>query len=230
MENLSFFNTNFEGGRNKMGKIKILIVDDEAAEIIKENLEDFSFQEPEAGIPVGVEIETAFSIPEAEDKISRLKMEKKFYDIMVIDMKMGSSDEEGLKIFDMQLSCIKIVLTARPSIENCVKCLKAGAFDYIEKNAVGYDPYEKLKSAMKLGLDERLKKPFDPFMRWLNKNLVEFIEQYSGEYIAVIDEIVVEHYLNSYSLMERVKKKYPFHHPTIATIPQKEDKEFLFLQ
>jgi CheY-like chemotaxis protein len=213
-------------------KINILVVDDEQAEVIKENLEDFSFQEPESGvlIPVGVEIETAITIPEAEDKISRLKIKKQFYDIMVIDMKMGSSDEEGLKIFDMQLSCIKIVLTALPSIENCVKCLKAGAFDYIEKNSQQYNPYEKLKFSMKEGLEERLKKPFDPFMRWLNKNLAEFIEQYSGEHIAVIDEIVVEHDLRYEAFMERVKKNYPFFIPTIATVPRKEDKEYLFLQ
>ena len=72
-----------------MKKIKILVVDDEQSEKIKENLEDFSFQEPESRvlIPVGVEIETAFSIPEAEDKISRLKMKKQFFDVRLIKIK-----------------------------------------------------------------------------------------------------------------------------------------------
>ena len=215
-----------------MEKIKVLVVDDEQAVTIKENLEDFTFQEPKFGIitPVGCAIETAVSIKEAEEKISRLKKKIQFYDIMTIDMKMPNSDEEGLKIFKMQLSCIKIVLTAHPTIQNCVKCLKAGAFDYIEKNPVNFDPYEKLKSLMKQGLVERLKKPFDPFMRWLNKNLSKFIKQYSGEHIAVIDETVVEHDLDYDALMKRVKKNYPFHHPFIAPIPRKEDKECLFLQ
>jgi CheY-like chemotaxis protein len=215
-----------------MEKIKVLVVDDEQAATIRKNLEDFSFQEPKFGIitPVGCAIETAVSIKEAEEKISRLKKKIQFYDIMTIDMRMPNSDEEGLEIFKLQLSCIKIVLTAHSSIQNCVKCLKAGAFDYIEKNSSDYDPYEKLKSSMKQGLVERLKKPFDPFMRWLNKNLLEFIEKYSGEHIAVIDEMVVEHDLNYDSLMERVKKNYPFHHPSIAAVPRKEDKERLFLQ
>lgn len=210
-----------------MEKIKILVVDDEVAREIKENLEDFEFQGSES------EIDTSETIENALEKINNLKDEKrKFYDIIIIDMKMGNSDEKGFELVEqiLKLSSIKIILTAFASIHNCVKCLKAGASDYVDKNAVGYDPYEKLKSAMKQGLEERLEKPFDPFMRWLNQNLGEFIEQYSGENIAVIDEIVVEHDLSYDALMERVKKNYPFFIPTIATVPRKEDKECLFLQ
>lgn len=216
----------------EMKKIRILVMDDEEAEDIKESLEGFTFENPEAGIEttVGCKIETATQIDEAERKINELKDDKKFYDIIILDMEMESKSEQGLELAEkiLKLSSIKIVFTAHSSVENCIKCLKAGAFDYIDKLDVA--SYEKLKSAMKLGLDKRLKKPFDPFMRWLNKNLAEFTERYSGEHIAVIDEIVVEHDLDSYTLMERVKKNYPFHHPTIATIPRKEDKECLFLQ
>ena len=220
----------------KVKKIKILVVDDEEAEEIKENIQDFTYKIPGAGIKtaVGCEIEIATKIDEAEKNINNLKEEKKIYDIIIIDMKMDDSDEKGLELAEkegiLKLSSIKIVLTAHPSIQNCIKCLKAGAFDYIEKRAVGYDPYKKLRLSMTQGLEERLKKPFDPFMRWLNKNLSKFIEQYSGEHIAVIDEIVVEHDLNYDALIQRVKKNYPFHIASIAPIPRKEDKECLFLQ
>jgi len=58
-------------------------------------------------------------------------------------MKMDDSDEKGLELAEkegiLKLSSIKIVLTAHPLYQNCVKCLKAGAFDYIEKNPVSYE-------------------------------------------------------------------------------------------
>lgn len=217
-----------------MKKLKILIVVDKEAVNIKEHLEDFTYKNPLAGIETAVrcEIETAQKIGEAEEKINSLKDKKQFYDIIIIDMEIEEKKEGGLELLKkiLKLSSIKIVLTAHPSTTNCVECLNAGVFDYIIKNPRDYDPLKKLKDSMRKGLDQRLKKTFDPFMRWLNKNLPEFIEQYSGEHIAVIDEIVVEHDLDSYTLMERVKKNYPFHLPGIATIPRKEDKELLFLQ
>ena len=208
-----------------MEKIKILVVDDEEAEKVKENVEDFTFRKGEQA--VGCEIDTALTIAQATEKISGLKKKNQFYDIMIIDMVMEEGEEAGLEIFKMQLSCIKIVLTAHPSIPNCVKCLKAGAFDYIEKNALAYDPYEKLKKSMTRGLQKRLEIPYDPFMRWLNTNLDKFIEDYSGEHIAVIDYMVVDDDPDYDELLKRVKENYPFHVATIAPIPNKEDKECL---
>lgn len=210
-----------------MKRIKILVIDDEEAEEIKENIEDFTFHGK------GCEVETAVTIDDANKRINELRDKKKqFYDVIIIDMKMDDKEENGLELAEKirKFSSIKIILTAYSSIQNCVKCLKVGAFDYIDKNAVSYEPYEKLKESMRKGLEERLQEPFDPFMKWLNKNLPEFIEIYSGEHIAVIDETVVEHDLNYDALMERVKKNYPFHIPTIATVPRKEDKECLYLQ
>jgi DNA-binding NtrC family response regulator len=196
-----------------MGKIKILVVDDDQAVVIKENIEDFTFQ------GIDCQIETSISITEAKEKISRLKKKKQFYDIMIIDMKMPNSDEEGLEIFKMQLYCIKIVLTAIPTIQNCVKCLKKGAFDYIEKNSVAYEPYEKLKESMTNGLKERLREKETPFMKWINENHPNLTRDYGGENIAVIDDIVVDSDKNYNVLIKRVKKRYPFFQPNVINIP-----------
>ena len=135
-------------------------------------------------------------------------------------MKMPNSDEEGLEIFKMQLYCIKIVLTANPNIPICVKCLKKGAFDYIEKNAVAYDPYEKLKESMTNGLKERLREQETTFLKWINDNHSTLTRDFGGEHIAVIDDIVVDSDTKYNVLKKRVKKRYPFFQPLYTKIPE----------
>ncbi len=196
-------------------EIKTLVVDDEVATNIKDNLEDFLFHDAR---PV---IETAGTCQEAIDKIKKLKNEKQFYEVLIVDMKMDDSEEKGLEILALPLPSLKIVLTALSSIENCIKSLKAGAFDYIDKNSLQYDPYERLKKAMREGLTSRLLEPENPFLEWEKKNLSQLIKKYGGKFIAVLAEEVVDADENQQALKERLKENYPFFKAKILEIPIK---------
>jgi len=201
-----------------MREIKTLVVDDEVADQIKENLENFMFHEAR------LSIEVAKSCQNAIAKINKLKADKQFYDVLIVDMKMDDSEDKGLKILKLSLSSIKIILTALSSIENCISSLKAGAFDYIDKNSIQYDPYEKLKKTIREGLEERLKEPENSFLKWQKRNLSQLVKKYGGKYIAVIDEIVVDCHENHLALKKRVKKKYPYLKVEIAEIAKEKTK------
>lgn len=199
-----------------MKTIKTLVIDDEVAEMVKENIEDFKFR------GARFSVEAVDTCQDAIDKINEMKKNKVFYDILIVDMKMDDSEEKGLEILNLPLSSVKIVLTAYASVENCVKCLKAGAYDYINKNSVNYDPFERLKRAMREGLEERLKEPEEPFEKWKRKNLSKLKKEYDGKHIAVIDEIVVDSDKDAAALNKRVKEKYPYFNAKIVEIKNKK--------
>lgn len=202
-----------------MENIKILVVDDQDADSIKENIEDFIFQE------TNCDIETARSIEEADIKIKEKNADKRFFDIMIIDMNLKQNNHhnlEGLEILERNFSCIKLVLTSNKSFKNCVECLRKGAFDYIIKNSTEYDPYVRLKESMRQALDERLMEKEMPFLSWVSKQHLWLSREYGGQWIAVIDEIVVEADKDYDLMKKRVKEKYPFFRPDTINIPEVE--------
>ena len=198
-----------------MRKIKILVVDDEVAEDIKENLENFIFHDAR------LSIEAVYTCQDAINRIEKLKKEKQFYDVVIVDMKMDDSEEKGLEILKIPLPSIKIVLTALSSMENCINCFKAGAFDYIDKTSNKYNPFERLKKSMREALDERLRQPVNPILKWKEENLPRLLKKYGGKYIAVIVDKVVDSDKDHEALEKRLKKDYPFFKVEITEIPIK---------
>lgn len=198
-----------------MRKIKTLVVDDEVANKIKENLENFKFH------GARLSIEAVDTCQDAITRIEKLKKEKQFYDIVIVDMKMDDSEEKGLEILKLPQPSLKIVLTALSSVENCIKCLKAGAYDYIDKNSIQDDPYKRLESEIRAGLEERLREPEDIFMKWKEENLARLQKKYGGKYIAVIAEEVVDADKNKQALNKRLKENYPFFKAEIMEISKK---------
>lgn len=198
-----------------MKEIKVLVIDDEVAEALHENLEDFKFQ------GAHLVIDAVKNSRKAKEKIKKLKQKKKFYDVLVTDMKMDGSEDKGLEIIEIPMPSLKIVLTAIATIENCVKCMKAGVFDYIDKNSVKYDPYERLKNSIKEGLEQTMKGPFDPKDRWVAENRSRLIKNHSGKFIAVMGGIVVDSDRNEEKLIIRVKNAYPFLRADFISIENK---------
>lgn len=198
-----------------MKTINTLVVDDEVAEEIKENLENFKFH------GASLSIEAVDTCQDAITRIEKLKKEKQFYDLVIVDMKMDDSEEKGLDILKLPLPSLKIVLTALSSVENCLKCSMAGASDYIEKNSISYDPFKRLEKAIREGLENRLMKQESPFLKWKKKNFAYLIGKYEGKYIAVIDEVVVDVDENQETLNNRLKENYPFFKAEIMEISQK---------
>ncbi|MCP4349853.1 MAG: response regulator [Desulfobacterales bacterium] len=159
-------------------------------------------------------------VPTVEDAIMILKNEEKRFDLVVIDWQLGPVKDGGLKILEdlkIYLPKIKIVFTAYAIIEDCVKAMKAGADDYIDKNQSG--SLEKLLNSAKEKLRLRKYEEHEPESEWLAEHFFELREKYYGELIAFIDGKLVGHASTKRELLEKVKKNYPDEKPFIMVAP-----------
>ena len=115
----------------------ILVVDDEQS--LRQFLEIFLKRE-------GYEVDTAASLEEAEQAISR-----NVYDLVLTDLRM-SGPEDGLKVLRAAIqknpSTEVVVMTAYAEHKSAVEAMKLGAYDYVDKDALN------------LGADT-ITKPFD---------------------------------------------------------------------
>jgi len=104
-----------------MGNEKILIIDD-SPEILSLLSEFFQGE--------GLEADTA---PDGATGLS--KIEKKFYDVVLTDLKMpGIDGMEVLKyVLENSPDSICIILTGYGTVKNAVEAIKLGAFDYLTK-------------------------------------------------------------------------------------------------
>lgn len=100
---------------------KILLIDD-SLEIL-ERLSEFLIAE-------GFEVDTA-----SDGDLAVQKIENKFYDIILTDLKMPGTDGIGVLkyVIDHSPESICIILTGFGTIRNAVEAIKMGAFDYLTK-------------------------------------------------------------------------------------------------
>ena len=125
---------------------KILVVDDEpeVCEAVARRL-----------TRDGHTVDAAVSEQEALEKIRQAAPP---YEVIVTDMVMDSPTT-GMTL--MEAAVLRdvftevIVLTAYGNVANAVECMKAGAFDYIEKNTPGVDVYEVLSIKVKRAIQNR---------------------------------------------------------------------------
>lgn len=148
------------------------------------------------------------------------------FDIVITDMVMGESMDEGIDVLKKlaNRSAITIVITAYPSIPNCVEAMKAGAWDYIEKApADGADPYERLSESLTKAYEYRLRNPqravTSPDSEWVHEHLDELIRKYPGKLVAVLYERVVDSDTSFAELSKRIQSIFPLAKPTIVSIP-----------
>ena len=125
---------------------RILVVDDEdeVREAVARRL-----------VRDGYEVQTAATEQEA---LRLIREANPPYEIVVTDMVMDSPTS-GVEL--LQAAVLRemftevLVLTAYGSIANAVECMKAGAFDYVEKNIPGADVFEVLSIKVKRAVQNR---------------------------------------------------------------------------
>jgi len=164
------------------------------------------------------------ALTDHEEAIERL--EKDRFDVVITDMVMGMEEKEGLDVLRTLIgkSPITIVLTAFPSIPNCVEAMRAGAWDYLEKvPADGSDAYENLLKSLEAACRRRVEQPesgrSSQDAQWVQAHLGELMREYAGEAVAVLDQKVVDHDTSYTRLQKRLKQAFPVAQPTVVSIP-----------
>jgi DNA-binding NtrC family response regulator len=152
------------------------------------------------------------------------------YDVVITDMAMGSEELEGLEILRQltNKSPITIVLTAYPTIPNCVAAMRAGAWDYLEKNRQDEkDAYEALLASIREALEARAKNPElgrpNPDSQWISDHIDKLTTDYPGEVVAVLDQNVVGHSADFDTLQKELVAKFPYAKPAMIAIPPKQE-------
>lgn len=125
---------------------RVLVIDDEEAvcQAVRRRLER-----------EGYTVTAAYSAAEGMDVIQSADPA---FDVIVTDMSLEDPDA-GLRVlnaaFARDLFAEVIVMTAYGNVGNAVECMRRGAFDYIEKNAPGFDAYEMLAMKIEHAMDRR---------------------------------------------------------------------------
>jgi DNA-binding NtrC family response regulator len=205
--------------------MKILIIDDQLEDLnpLKEILKK---QKDIDGNPY----EDVIGLTIHKESSDLLKKER--FDIVVVDMVGPSNEEAGLEIC-RQLThrpLVVIVLTAHASIPNCVKAMRAGAWDYLEKNPDDRrKAYDNLFQSIKEGCEFRREQKDlgtpDPNASWVGENLGKLMEEHGGKYIAVYDQEVIAEATTSSELREKDEVKKLLMQPYIINIPDPNKKE-----
>ncbi len=159
-----------------------------------------------------------------------LKQER--FEVVVVDADGGESRKEGLDAIGpmrivqalMDKSPITIVLTSSPSLSNCVAAIRAGVWDYLEKNSHdGSEFYDNLLRSIKEGCQHRLAQPDlgrpDPNARWVHENLKCLMEQYPGQVVAILDEEVLEYAPTYGEVLDRLEGKFFLTRPYLFLVP-----------
>jgi DNA-binding NtrC family response regulator len=195
--------------------MKVLIVDDtqELAEGLKTRMTQF---EAFKGCELAVDILT-------EWKLAKEIVRATEYDIVIVDMLMGASKDEGLEVLRhlFTSSAIAIVWTAYPSYENCVQAIRLGAWDYILKERQANDKMDKsIQDAInfrRANPDRGVPNPDDA---WAHENLDHLIENYQGKIAAILYGRVIDSDTSHDALMQRIAERKCLVRPTILSIPR----------
>ncbi len=129
--------------------------------------------------------------------VRRLDLER--FDIVVVDMRTDARTDEGMDLVRelAERSAVTIVYTAYASLPDCVRAMRAGAWDYQSKIPDdGSDAYDNLLHSMAAGCRNRREQPDlgrpDPRVRWAHEHLERLVEGHAGRFVAILDGEVVE--------------------------------------
>lgn len=169
-------------------------------------------------------LENTFNYPcfDAALNIEEAKryLQDNHYDVIVADMYLGEETKIGgfliLEEIERQgITSIVIIFTANENYQDCRQAFQNGAFDYISKNIKG-NAFEELHDSIQRGLTY--------INRWGNRHNEEWIQHnqeylnnhFNNQYVAVLNNSVIEAADNQDELKQRIREKnLPL---TLATI------------
>jgi CheY-like chemotaxis protein len=150
-------------------------------------------------------IETATSAAEAKEKLADP------FDVIVADMRM-EEDDSGFAVVNevktRNLSSVVIILTANDTVDDCRTAFKLGAWDYISKKATPGTFFAEV-------LHKSIQDAITYFNRWGNvqneqwitENIETLEQNYFGQYIAVINKVVIDAADTEEALKQQIEER-----------------------
>ncbi|MGK7943884.1 MAG: response regulator [Microcystaceae cyanobacterium] len=176
--------------------VHLLLIEDNAGylEELTEWLEVFGYQH----------LETATNVTEAQDKLAN-----GHFDVIIADMNMEKEDSGFAvleKVKDLGISSVVIILTANDRSSDCRKAFKMGAWDYIAKNWQG-NVFEIVHQSIQDAITYFNRWGNTKNEQWIEENLVNLEQEYWGQWIAVINQTVIEYAYREEELNEKIEER-----------------------
>lgn len=176
--------------------VHLLLIED-SPRFLAESLEwlqgEFKYQE----------ITTATSAAAAEKKL------RNPCDIIVADMRM-EQDDSGFTILNYvrnnNLSTVVIILTANDTVADCRRAFREGAWDYISKNMRG-SCFEALDTSIQDAIAYLNRWGNRPNQQWVEANLSALESQYWGQWIAIVNQSIIEVADTESELLNRLEER-----------------------
>lgn len=209
-----------------MIKIKdacILIVEDDEMqlELISGRLTEYGY----------TNIKQATNVDDAKNQL-----QNNHFDVIIADMRLGNQDEGGFSVLntviDLKLSSLVIHFTANDNWFDCRKALKGmRSWDYISKTGFAQyasgSAYTELMESVQTAI-EYLNSWKDPNSEnWIEDNISNLQKYYSNQYIAVMNQAVIEKAFTKAQLEDKLRaRRLPLFAPKISFI-QSEVEDML---
>ncbi|MDF5718394.1 MAG: putative DNA binding domain-containing protein [Rhizonema sp. NSF051] len=148
-------------------------------------------------------IETATSVAQAKEKLADP------FDVIISDMRM-EQDDSGFAIVSevkaRNLSSVVIILTANDTVDDCRTAFKCGVWDYISKNMRG-NVFDVLHESIQHAIVYFNRWGNVQNEQWITENLETLEQNYFGQYIAVINKIVIDAADTEEALKQRIEER-----------------------
>lgn len=191
---------------------KILLVEDtpKYLEQLKKWLVRFGYQH----------LDTARNPEEAIEKLDHA-----IFEIIVADMRLSGNDGGGFVVFEevqkRNITAVVIILTANDTVVDCRRAHRMGAWDYISKNMKG-NVFEELHHSIQAALAYFNRWGNRKDEKWIEDNAAFLQENYTNQYVAVINNNVIESADTEAALKQQLDElKLPLFLPVIKKIEAK---------
>lgn len=189
---------------------RLLLIEDNPRylALLRESLQDAGYQK----IEVAENSETAKEMLLAS-----------YFDVIIADMCLGEEHSEGgfevLNIVkEHNITSIVLILTANDTVGDCRRAFREGAWDYISKNTRGdvlFIVNESIHDALVYA--EKWGNRKDEL--WIQNQREQLLKDYAGNYIAVLNNTVIDVDSNEDALKQRIReRKLPLLIPVIHKV------------
>jgi len=190
---------------------RILVVEDdnEYLQRILKRLQRYGYAEPDTA---------------TDENQARACLDTHHYDVIVTDMRLGGNSGGGFAVVDevqqRNITSVIIVLTANDTVGDCRKALRGGrCWDYISKMMEETSALEELHQSIQEALTWLNRWGNRQDETWIQDNLDSLQENYRDQFIAVINNTVIESAASEEELNQRLtERRLPLFLPVIRKI------------